>query len=65
MRRRKPRRVIVAGSVGPTGELLQPLQVRGDWVQVAVLDGEYALQGQAWIRWRFEGQLAVRLVMLS
>jgi hypothetical protein len=47
------------------GELLQPLQVRGDWVQVAVLDSNYAMLGKAWIQWRVEGQMALRLVMLS
>lgn len=45
--------------------VFQPILVRGDWLQVTILDEGSTALGQAWLRWRRNDELLVNYYLFS
>ena len=46
-------------------EILKPLAIQSNWMEVELLDSEYRSNGTAWIKWHEEGQLLITYNLLS
>lgn len=46
-------------------QFMRPLQIKGDWANVLLLDSDFKKVGKGWIRWQQCGQLLVKYNLLS
>lgn len=46
-------------------EFMRPLQIKGDWMQVLLMDNEFKKTGKGWIQWKKDGKLLVLYNLLS
>lgn len=54
-----------AGIVSTPYAFLKPLKISSQWMQVALLDDRFQVQGKGWIRWRENDRLLIAYSLLS
>jgi hypothetical protein len=54
-----------AGTNNTPYDFMQPLQIKGDWMYVLLVDQDFNKTGKGWIQWKRDGKLMVRFNLLS
>jgi len=54
-----------AGTVSTTYSFMKPLQIRNEWMHVALLNDDFRTVGKGWVRWRKNGRLLITYSLLS
>jgi len=54
-----------SGEVNIPHQYMRAIQVKGEWLQVLLLDGGFITVGKGWIQWKRNGKLLITLNLLS
>ncbi|MCB0464403.1 MAG: hypothetical protein KDC78_01835 [Aequorivita sp.] len=54
-----------SGEINIPHEFMRAIQIKDEWMQVLLLDGDFKTVGKGWIQWERNGKLIVRYNLLS
>ncbi|MFD1614305.1 hypothetical protein ACFR98_04305 [Gelatiniphilus marinus] len=54
-----------AGTTKTPYSFLRPIKIKDEWMYVALLDYDFNVKGQGWIRWKKGGKMLIRYSLLS
>ncbi|GHC64573.1 hypothetical protein [Ulvibacter litoralis] len=46
-------------------QFMRPVKIKGDWMEVLLLDSDFKKVGKGWIQWKTEGNLKIKYNLLS
>ena len=46
-------------------QFMRPIKIKGDWMEVFLLDSDFKKVGEGWIQWKIGGNLQIKYNLLS
>ena len=61
----RARSFFTSSEIATKYEFMRPLKMKGEWLKVILLDGEFKNVGSGWIQWKRDNKLLVMYNLLS